>query len=78
MLMKGNMTKMKKRNKKSSSSADLFNRVKLEMSRRIHGLSEKEAKAERASRKLVSRVQAELKEDLISDKEFFWDFDIEL
>jgi hypothetical protein len=74
--MNGNR-KMKKHND-GNSSADLFNKIKLEMFRKIHGLSEKEAKAERASRKLVSRDQAELKEDLISDKEFFWDIDIKL
>ena len=62
----------------NGSSGDLFDKIKLSMVMKIHGLSEKEAKAERASRKLVSRVQAELKEDLISDKEFFWDIDIKL
>ena len=74
--MKGNR-KMKKHNN-GNSSADLFKKIKLEMFRKIHGLSEKEAKAERASRKLVSRDQAECKEGLISDKEFFEDFDIAL
>ena len=74
--MKGNR-KMKKCNN-GNSSADLFNKIKLEMFRKIHGLSEKEAKGERASRKLVSRDQAECKEGLISDKEFFEDFDIAL
>ena len=63
---------------RNSSSGDLFDKIKLSMVMKIHGLSEKEAKAERASRKLVRRDQAECKEGLISDKEFFEDFDIAL
>ena len=63
---------------RNSSSGDLFDKIKLRMVMKIRGLSEKEAKAERASRKLVSRDQAECKEGLISDKEFFEDFDIAL
>ena len=62
----------------NGSSGDLFDKIKLSMVMKIHGLSEKEAKAERASRKLVRRDQAECKEGLISDKEFFEDFDIAL
>lgn len=63
---------------RNSSSGDLFDKIKLRMVMKIRGLSEKEAKAERASRKLVNRDQAECKEGLISDKEFFEDFDIAL
>ena len=76
--MKGNR-EMKKHNN-GNSSADLFNRIKLEMFRKIHGLSEKEAKAklakaERTSRKVVSRSKIGSEEKMITAEEFFGDWD---
>ena len=71
--MKGTR-KMKKHNN-GNSSADLFNKIKLEMFRKIHGLSEKEAKAALAEARTKGRKKATARktemEGYMSAEEFF-------
>ena len=71
--MKGNR-KMKKHNN-GNSSADLFNKIKLEMFRKIHGLSEKDVKAALAEARTKGRKKATVRktemEGYMSAEEFF-------
>ena len=65
---------------RNSSSGDLFDKIKLRMVMKIRGLSEKEAKAklakaERTSRKIVSRSKIGSKDGMITAEEFFGDLD---
>lgn len=64
----------------NGSSGDLFDKIKLSMVMKIHGLSEKEAKAklakaERTSRKIVSRSKIGSEDGMITAEEFFGDLD---
>lgn len=65
---------------RNSSSGDLFDKIKLRMVMKIRGLSEKEAKAklakaERTSRKIVSRSKIGSEDGMITAEEFFGDLD---
>ena len=74
--MKGNR-KMKKRNN-GNSSTDLFKKIKLEMFRKIHGLSEKDDRAGLASLKFVRRDQIGSKGGALFSDDDLMDLDVSL